>query len=104
MIHQLTHPLSQNMIYGMSQTAKRIPVPITDRLQSGLARPEALGFSARASQAQMLVDLAEEGLEHRETRLRLEARRARYAAWAADADEAATSRAEADLALSEKAI
>jgi len=90
------------MVQTMTQVAKRIQVPVTERLRAGLTHPESLGFAEGASQAQIVAELAEEG--HRAARLRLEARRARYAAWAGDAAYVAAGRADAEIALSEKAI
>jgi len=92
------------MVQTMTQVAKRIQVPVTERLRAGLTHPESLGFAEGASQAQIVAELAGEGLEHRAARLRLEARRARYAAWAGDAAYVAAGRADAEIALSEKAI
>lgn len=83
---------------------KRLPVTLTRTLEAGLSRPEEYGLPRGRSRSQTIVLLAEEALERRAAHLRTEARRARYAAWAADAEYQRAVREDAAIAFSEKAI
>lgn len=83
---------------------KRIPVPVSGRLQAVLDRPSAFGLADGLSQAQLIASLAEEAIGLREDRIRMEARRARYSQWAADVDYRRAVAEDSAIALSEKAI
>lgn len=83
---------------------KRIPVPVTGRLQVVLDKPSAFGLADDLSQAQLIASLAEEAIGLREDRIRMEARRARYSQWAADTDYRRAVAEDSAIALSEKAI
>lgn len=83
---------------------KRIPVPVTGRLQVVLDKPSAFGLADDLSQAKLIASLAEEAIGLREDRIRMEARRARYSQWAADTDYRRAVAEDSAIALSEKAI